>query len=1075
MKNILGIKLSADNIAWSLLETEDFSKFRSVHKGIEVFPKGVKITKTGEVSRASEKTQHRSAKVSNYRTKVRKINVLRILSEHDYCPPLSYETLTEWRTKKVYPMEKEFRNWLMTNNQDSKLDRQADTKNPYFFRNLAVTEKLNLKKDVCRYMLGRAFYHMTQRRGYLSNRLDSTEESDGKVMESIKAISAAKNDKTLGQYFYEEYKNGSRVRGRYTHRIEHYMHEFNEICKYQKLPQDLVKELRDAIFYQRPLKICKQTVGKCPYEKSKFRCAISHPDNEDYRMMAFVNNIRIKKPAETKLRPLNLEEKAIITPLFYRKTKSNFDFEDIAKKLSYKNKYKHIKEEEINETDTVFNFTMKTSVPGCPASTQFLSLFGENWRDFRVDRIRSDNTQSFYDINDIWSVLNTFDDDEKLADFAMVKLGLNEKQCEEFLKIKLPNGHSHLSLNAISKILVYLNQGLSYSHAVFMANMHKVIPKEIWAIPENVQIITNEIKDIIEQHADQVKIYNVVNSLIGHNKKNEHTWSNEAASVYKNDLETSLIKSFGEDSWYELDYEEQTDISKNTFEIFKLHMLMEHGTGKFANVPTLEYKIKIFLTANFNVTKNLDRLYHPSSEQFHSSFARGENDQEFLPSAEIIPLKSPNFQRVAYQIQKVVNKLIHEKLINSNTIIRIYGSEGIHTNNQRNAYADLRREKQKQREAIQREIKLFHKKQNIEKEITEDDYRKYELWQEQKEICYYTGRSISFDDIFGEKPNVDLNYIIPVSQCLNTDAVNQVLCDTKYANKIKRDELPGNLLEKDTLIERIRHINEQIYELENTIAYNSRLSKGASTMQTKNKATINKNKAMITKDYLRKKNRHLFMQEVNDKYIYAVSYDNSLMPTFAKEYLNAVFNKVYVVSKQSIELLKREWQLGESFDRLKDKKYFYHYLDALTAACMAPSQFETIQKRFAARERGEKVNRMQLPWFNFLADQLQAEQELLVFHKKPIDLLKKSKRVLRKNNKVVRDKNGDLVYQRTDTIRGALTKDTIYGAINHRELNEDGTVNESIRYVVRKEIASLQLKDVDNIVNPTSSLHRQSW
>ena len=56
-------------------------------------------------------------------------------------------------------------------------------------------------------------------------------------------------------------------------------------------------------------------------------------------MLSFINNIKIQTPNDDALRPLTTEERELIMPLFYRKSKKQFDFEDIAKKLAPKKQY----------------------------------------------------------------------------------------------------------------------------------------------------------------------------------------------------------------------------------------------------------------------------------------------------------------------------------------------------------------------------------------------------------------------------------------------------------------------------------------------------------------------------------------------------------------------------------------------------------------------------------------------------------------------------------------------------------------------------------------------------------------
>ncbi|WP_366518005.1 type II CRISPR RNA-guided endonuclease Cas9, partial [uncultured Flavobacterium sp.] len=374
--------------------------FSLVEKGVRIFSEGVKSEKGIESSRAAERTGYRSARKIKYRRKLRKYETLKVLSANGMCP-LSIEEVEEWKKSsfKNYPLKPEFIKWLRTS--------EDENINPYFFRDKASKQKVAL------YELGRALYHIAQRRGFLSNRLDQTaegvfeehnpqiqiliedldnsssilndlkdyfinlgiidetekggfkkeldegekklkslynslvaiakkNESDivnckeelitrlnkkedlGKVKGEIKDISQAMLDgnfKTLGQYFFSLYNKG-KIRNQYTSREEHYLSEFIAICKVQgiqrideneKLPEKkftgLAKDLYRAIFFQRPLKSQKGLIGKCSFETSKSRCAISHPDFEEYRMWTYLNTIKIGTQSEKTLRFLTQEEK----------------------------------------------------------------------------------------------------------------------------------------------------------------------------------------------------------------------------------------------------------------------------------------------------------------------------------------------------------------------------------------------------------------------------------------------------------------------------------------------------------------------------------------------------------------------------------------------------------------------------------------------------------------------------------------------------------------------------------------------------------------------------------------------
>ncbi len=397
MGKTLGLDLGTNSIGWAILEKED-NKAKLLDKGVLIFTEGVKNENGNESSRSAERTSYRSARKLKFRRKLRKYETLRVLVQNKMCP-LSLKEVEDWRKSnfKKYPTNPGFLEWLKTDEEKNK--------NPYLFRAKASIKKID-EKD-----LGRAFYHMAQRRGFLSNRLDTTDNSIvedqapeieqiieescnllelqkeldsyfntfdktnevekplfkisrsfyGIIKNSDMEIAELKNklkerlyrkenlgdvksgisdltekmqksySETMGQYFNSLYPK-NKIRKHYTARKEHYLHEFETICKTQGLPSinpdekaedkkysGLVLDLYKAIFYQRPLKSQKGLVGKCSFEKNKPRCPVSHPLFEEFRMWSFINNIKMKAPEDEKLRPLTSDEKQKIVPKFYRK------------------------------------------------------------------------------------------------------------------------------------------------------------------------------------------------------------------------------------------------------------------------------------------------------------------------------------------------------------------------------------------------------------------------------------------------------------------------------------------------------------------------------------------------------------------------------------------------------------------------------------------------------------------------------------------------------------------------------------------------------------------------------------
>lgn len=492
MSKILGLDLGTNSIGWAVVEQNN-NEYALLDKGVDIFQEGVAREKNNEKPAVQDRTEARALRRHYFRRRLRKIELLRVLVRYDLCPPLTDEQLSEWREQKHYPMNEEFLCWQRTNDRTDR--------NPYRDRYQTLTETLDLGNRTDRYTLGRALYHLAQRRGFISNRKEAGRESEeGQVKLSIKNLTAEIADagcRYLGEYFYQLYRQKGKIRTKYTSRNEHYLAEFRAICDRQQLPETWQRELYRVIFFQRPLKSQKGLVGKCTFEKTKSRCPVSHPRFEEFRMLAFINNIRITAPGDAEPRPLTQQETETIRPLFLRKSKPHFDFEDIAKKIAGKGRYA-CKGDRI-DAPYRFNFTRTATVSGCPVTAALASIFGDEW----LARIRSlytlgEGKSGEQVLNDIWHALFAFDDAERLRAWACEKLQLSEEQAKAFADIRLPQDYAALSLNAINKILPCLRAGYRYDEAVFIANLKAVLPTAIWADEAKRQEIQTDIGLIID-------------------------------------------------------------------------------------------------------------------------------------------------------------------------------------------------------------------------------------------------------------------------------------------------------------------------------------------------------------------------------------------------------------------------------------------------------------------------------------------------------------------------------------------------------------------------------------------------
>ncbi len=477
MEKILGIDTGTNSLGWAIVQRTD-EGCRLLDRGVHIFQEGVGKENGKEKSEAAERTKHRSIRIGYYRLRLRKIRLLRILSDNGLCPPLAREVLSAWRLKKIYPKSGFFMEWLRTDDKEGK--------NPYADRHRCLHERLDLSGQAGRYTLGRALYHIAQRRGFLSNRKEQGGDDEGKVKEGIGELTRRMQEAGcayLGDYFFGLYNRGEKIRRHYTARKEHYLAEFQAICGRQGLDKALADSLEKAIFHQRPLKSQKGLVGRCTLEPGKPKCPASHPCYEEYRMLCFLNNVKVRTPRDAALRPLNAEERAKAMPLFYRKSKPSFNFEDIAKKLAPKSMYGYYRESP--EMPYLFNYPMDTSVPGCGVTAALMDIFGANWMDGvgEVYTLGAGKTR-LQIANDVWHALFFYSDVDKLAEFACERLQLGEEDARKFSRIQLPSGYASLSLKAIGNILPHLRRGIVYSHAVFLGNLRAVLPACVWGVPE---------------------------------------------------------------------------------------------------------------------------------------------------------------------------------------------------------------------------------------------------------------------------------------------------------------------------------------------------------------------------------------------------------------------------------------------------------------------------------------------------------------------------------------------------------------------------------------------------------------
>ncbi len=1067
MPKTLGLDLGTNSIGWAIVNT-DFPE-KILDKGVHIFSEGVKIEKGVESSRAAERTAYRSARKLIARRRQRKQQTLKVLADHNMCPLKPAEVRIWVMDKKQYPKKPEFIEWLRTD--------EAEGINPYALRDKASRGKIGQME------LGRALYHLAQRRGFKSNRLDQTDEDElGPVKESKKRLSEKISDakcNTMGQYFHSVYlKNQSGSIGNNLENIrkvwipdreEHYLAEFEVICEVQKLDERLRDQLRSAIFYQRPLKSQKHQIGRCTLEPDKLRCSVSHPDFEEFRARQFINSIK-KQDENGKFKQLNEEERENLWPKFTRLSKPTFEFKDLMKEITP------------GGQEVRFNYKPYEVISGCPFHALIENLFGADWKQTITGRYqrstKKDGSIKSPEeiIHDIWHVLFSFDDKDKVKAFGSDKLGLGVKQQDKLADFRPKREYGRLSLKAIRKILPHLRNGHIFSYAVFMANLPEGLEDK------QQREIGQQLSHILDTHRSHTKEVEIVNRLIGRFREDglASHGAYQLDTQDKKEVVAVIHEVIGEAVLEGWPVEKQQELISDIEASFEKQLRLQ-PQGKFVQPQRLDERIKTYLSEVGLTDNQLDKLYHPSIiDPFEAPKVDPKDGKRYLASPAIPSIKNPMAMRTLYQLRHLINALIREGKLDENYTVNIELTRQLKDANERAAIRRYQQELRREREAHRNEIiKLFKTEHGKNIEPSVDELLKYKLWEEQGHQCIYTGLTINVSDFVGGVPIFDIEHTLPFSLSQDNSQANKTLAHQAYNRKVKGQKLPvecPNYNEEKTLslegkavscppITRVfEKWQKTLDELEKQ--YNRRKLPPRGRLETKlqkDRRLQDKHYFRLKRDYWREKIARFKMTEVKTGFKNSQLVDTGFITRHARAYLNMYFDKVYSIKGDVTAAFRVHWGLQKEGEPKERDYHTHHAEDAITLACITKDLYDRLARATRYEEEGNpREGRKHIaatkPWPTFTEDVKAIRQEVLISHHTPDQTHKQTRRKLRKRGKLVRDSKGQKIYARGDTARGSLHKDTYYGAISDSE--------GEVRYVVRRAIATLKPGDIANIVDP---------
>ena len=315
---------------------------------------------------------------------------------------------------------------------------------PYILRAAALDEPLEP------YFLGRALYHLAQRRGFLSNRKQVSKKGDdeGAVKEGIAELRKAMQEaqaRTLGEYFSRLGPSAERIRRRWTAR-DMYEKEFDSIWNAQAphhpdlLTSERKKQVYNAIFYQRPLWFDRNTIGRCELEPGERRAPRSSFVAQRFRLLQAVNNLRLALPNGSE-RPLTAGERS-----------------EIVQDLELKGDRTFAQVRKLLRLPTEARFTVEQggerTLLGNRTTAKFYEVFGERWLEMSSE-------EHDLALHDVLSIQK----EDALKRRGIKHWKLDEASAEKFARISPEPDYFNLSRKAIEKLLPLLEMGVTYAEA----------------------------------------------------------------------------------------------------------------------------------------------------------------------------------------------------------------------------------------------------------------------------------------------------------------------------------------------------------------------------------------------------------------------------------------------------------------------------------------------------------------------------------------------------------------------------------------------------------------------------------
>jgi len=446
---IVGIDLGAKSIGWAVLTCgpDDNGRWEPtglLDAGARCFDAGVdgNLEQGKDEARAVARRMQRGARRQLYRRAQRLRRSLRALTECGLLPG-AVASPPEARHTYLSSLDQRLKELMLADGESARLVQDSPI---YQLRRRCLTGHRSLDE------IGRALFHLAQRRGFKSNRKDTSKEDEkGKVKAGIADLAKmieASGCRTLGAYFSTLDPHQKRIRNRWTARSM-YEAEFNAIWESQAQhhPTVMTDEARGkihhAIFHQRKLKSSADLIGLCELEPHHRRAPMGCLVFQRFRIVQKINDLTWRDENAAICGPLGIDDPLRTALIDRLDTEGDLSMAEAKKTLGLHKKAAFMLEEGAAKT-LPGNRTVAKLKPK-------LLRHWDNWshgqREMFVNELISDIDQ------DVWR--------KRLVKYW----GLSEEEADDIDDIGLQNGYASLSRRAMRRLLVEMEAGIPFATA----------------------------------------------------------------------------------------------------------------------------------------------------------------------------------------------------------------------------------------------------------------------------------------------------------------------------------------------------------------------------------------------------------------------------------------------------------------------------------------------------------------------------------------------------------------------------------------------------------------------------------